>query len=46
LKGIPSAILQAGRIDGTNLWEELWILLRPMTLPGLSLTGLILIIFA
>lgn len=35
-------ILEAGRIDGANLWEELWYLLRPMALPGLSSTGLIL----
>jgi sorbitol/mannitol transport system permease protein len=39
-------ILEAGRIDGANLWEELWYLLRPMALPGLSSTGLILVIFA
>ena len=43
---IPAAILEAGRIDGANLWEELWYLLRPMALPGLSSTGLILVIFA
>jgi sorbitol/mannitol transport system permease protein len=39
-------ILEAGRIDGANLWEEIWYLLRPMALPGLSSTGLILVIFA
>ncbi len=43
---IPAAILEAGRIDGANLWKELWYLLRPMALPGLSSTGLILVIFA
>ena len=43
---IPAAILEAGRIDGANTWQELWHLLRPMSLPGLSSTGLILIIFA
>jgi sorbitol/mannitol transport system permease protein len=43
---IPAAILEAGRIDGASLWEELWYLLRPMALPGLSSTGLILVIFA
>jgi sorbitol/mannitol transport system permease protein len=43
---IPKGILEAGRIDGADLWQELWYLLRPMTLPGLSSTGLILIIFA
>jgi sorbitol/mannitol transport system permease protein len=43
---IPAAILNAGRIDRANLWEELWHLLRPMTLPGLSSAGLIPVIFA
>ena len=43
---IPGAILEAGRIDGANVWQELWHLLRPMALPGLSSTGLILVIFA
>jgi sorbitol/mannitol transport system permease protein len=43
---IPAAILEAGRIDGATLWQEIWHLLRPMTLPGLSSTALILIIFA
>jgi sorbitol/mannitol transport system permease protein len=43
---IPAAILEAGRIDGANVWQELWHLLRPMSLPGLSSTALILIIFA
>ena len=43
---IPAAILEAGRIDGATVWQELWYLLRPMCLPGLSSTALILIIFA
>ena len=43
---IPAAILEAGRIDGASVWQELWHLLRPMSLPGLSSTALILIIFA
>jgi sorbitol/mannitol transport system permease protein len=43
---IPAAILEAGRIDGATVWQELWHLLRPMSLPGLSSTALILIIFA
>jgi sorbitol/mannitol transport system permease protein len=43
---IPGAILEAGRIDGASIWEELWYLLRPMALPGLSSTGLLLVIFA
>ena len=43
---VPKGILEAGRIDGADIWKELWYLLRPMTLPGLASTGLILIIFA
>jgi sorbitol/mannitol transport system permease protein len=43
---IPVAILEAARIDGANIWEELWYLLRPMALPGLSSTALLLVIFA
>jgi sorbitol/mannitol transport system permease protein len=43
---IPGAILEAGRIDGANIWDELWYLLRPMALPGLSSTGLLLVIMA
>jgi sorbitol/mannitol transport system permease protein len=43
---VPGAILEAARIDGANIWNELWYLLRPMTLPGLSSTGLLLIIMA
>jgi sorbitol/mannitol transport system permease protein len=43
---VPKGILEAGRIDGAGTWEELWHLLRPMTMPGLSSTGLLLIILA
>ena len=43
---VPGAILEAARIDGANIWNELWYLLRPMTLPGLSSTALLLIIMA
>jgi sorbitol/mannitol transport system permease protein len=43
---VPKGILEAGRIDGANAWKELWYLLRPMTMPGLSSTALLLIILA
>ena len=43
---VPKGILEAGRIDGAGTWEELWYLLRPMTMPGLSSTGLLLVILA
>ena len=31
---IPAAILEAGRIDGATLWQEIWHLLRPDDLAG------------
>ncbi len=43
---VPKGILEAGRIDGADTWGELWFLLRPMTMPGLSSTGLLLVILA
>ncbi|HKM59038.1 MAG TPA: carbohydrate ABC transporter permease, partial [Chthoniobacterales bacterium] len=43
---VPKGILEAGRIDGAGTWDELWHLLRPMTMPGLSSTGLLLVILA
>jgi sorbitol/mannitol transport system permease protein len=43
---VPAGILEAGRIDGADVWGELWHLLRPMTMPGLSSTALLLVIFA
>jgi sorbitol/mannitol transport system permease protein len=43
---IPKGILEAGRIDGATATQELWHLLRPMTMPGLSSTALLLIILA
>ena len=42
----PGAILEAARIDGASLWDELWHVLRPMALPGLSSTALLLIILS
>jgi sorbitol/mannitol transport system permease protein len=43
---VPKGILEAGRIDGAGALKELWYLLRPMTMPGLSSTALLLIILA
>ena len=43
---VPKGILEAARIDGADIWGELWHLLRPMTMPGLASTGLLLIILA
>jgi sorbitol/mannitol transport system permease protein len=43
---VPKGILEAARIDGADIWKELWYLLRPMTTPGLASTGLLLIILS
>jgi len=43
---VPAAILEAARIDGATILEEMWHVLRPMTVPGLSSTGLLLIILS
>ncbi len=43
---IPAGILEAARIDGATIWTELWHVLRPMALPGLSSTALLLIILS
>ena len=36
---IPAAILEAARIDGATIWQEMWHVLRPMTLPGSLFDG-------
>jgi sorbitol/mannitol transport system permease protein len=43
---VPAAILEAARIDGAGLLGELWHVLRPMAMPGLSSTALLLIILS
>ena len=43
---VPGAILEAARIDGADIWQELWYLLRPMAMPGIASTALLLIILA
>jgi sorbitol/mannitol transport system permease protein len=43
---VPGAILEAARIDGATLWGEMWHVLRPMAMPGLSSTALLLIILS
>lgn len=43
---VPKGILEAARIDGADVWKELWYLLRPMTMPGLASTALLLIILS
>ena len=43
---IPPGILEAARIDGAGTWQELWYLLRPMSMPGIASTALLLIILS
>src|SRR6516225_9191041 len=43
---VPRGILEAARIDGADIWKELWYLLRPMAMPGIASTALLLIILS
>ena len=43
---VPGAILEAARVDGANLANELRDVLAPMALPGISSTALLLIILS
>jgi sorbitol/mannitol transport system permease protein len=45
-KEIPSEILEAARMDGANLWNELFRVLTPMALPGIASTALLSVILA
>ena len=45
-KEIPGDILEAARIDGASLWDELTKVLAPMALPGIASTVLLNIILA
>ena len=43
-KDIPVEILEAGRMDGTSIEEEIRLLLLPLAMPGISSTALLLVI--
>lgn len=43
---VPYEIMEAGRIDGTSLWQEFRHLVIPLVLPGLFATALLCMIFA
>jgi sorbitol/mannitol transport system permease protein len=45
-KEIPVAILEASRMDGASLWNEITRVLMPMALPGIASTCLLNIILA
>lgn len=46
LREIPGEILEAARMDGAGLWEEIWHILTPMAVPGIASTLLLNIILA
>jgi sorbitol/mannitol transport system permease protein len=43
-KEVPKDILEAGRMDGAKPKQEVWILLMPLSLPGIASTALLSII--
>jgi sorbitol/mannitol transport system permease protein len=43
---IPGAILEAARVDGAGVLREIWHVLIPMALPGISSTALLLIVLS
>ena len=45
-KEIPGEILEASRMDGANLWNELVRVLTPMALPGIASTALLSVILS
>jgi sorbitol/mannitol transport system permease protein len=45
-KEIPGEILEAARMDGASLWNELVYVLAPMAVPGIASTVLLTIILA
>jgi len=45
LQDLPYETIEAARIDGANLWQELMRVMLPMALPGLVSTILLCLIF-
>ena len=43
-KEVPKEILEAGRMDGAKVKQEVWMLLLPLSLPGIASTALLSII--
>ena len=43
-KDLPTEVLEAGRLDGMTLFQEIRYLILPMSLPGLASTALLSII--
>ncbi|WP_148252688.1 carbohydrate ABC transporter permease [Aidingimonas lacisalsi] len=45
-KDLPRDILEAGRMDGASTFQEVTLLLMPLSLPGIASTGLLSIILS
>ena len=45
-KEIPGEILEAARMDGANMWSEVYYVLAPMAIPGIASTLLLNIILS
>lgn len=45
-KEIPGEILEAARMDGATLWQEFRMVLLPLTLGGMSSTGLLCLVLS
>ncbi len=45
LQDLPYETIEASRIDGASLWQELWLVMLPMAVPGLVSTILLCFIF-
>jgi sorbitol/mannitol transport system permease protein len=45
LADLPYEAIEAARIDGAGLWQEMWLVILPMALPGLVATVLLCFIF-
>lgn len=43
---VPYEVLEAGRIDGTSLWQEFRHIVIPLVMPGIFATALLCLIFA
>jgi sorbitol/mannitol transport system permease protein len=43
-KDLPTEVMEAGRLDGMTLFQEIRFLVLPMSLPGLASTGLLSIV--
>jgi sorbitol/mannitol transport system permease protein len=46
LSEIPYEVLEAGRVDGANIWQEFFYIALPLATPGMASTALLCVIFA